>query len=548
MYRYYLSFTMILFSSLIAAQSVPLPHYVEADPLWVYVPKDEHYVVDTFENAVPGANEYSSLLPSHVVSMDDDLLIWTRSRDAFLDPHGGMLSKVDKDTGEQKWVHYLNKDTGAGDTLESYRNMYINPDGNLELLGKRSKRLSNHLAQIWRYGGAYIDPIRRIFDVSDGNLLETTINTNDTTSNELHSPGLGDYIPMYGRDEYVYTIAGTWPEYKYYLYPISGSDFSYTGEEYTDTIKVDDTLAVLQYDKINYFGHLKNNDFLYFAYYAPYDTSKSPKFIVKVMDYTDISEPKERYSKDLTNYIDFTKEFNLYFAGTLYGKNENLALWKTYGIDDIGYPYTWLLWLDSVGNVVQSIDTLKIGQNTYNFLRLIDIRDEQLLLMANPSTTGRDGFDFISITRNGNVNLLGSLTTDSEVKYTYYTNRPIILDDDKILLISTTNTPYSLYACFRLEDLGIDLSSGVKSPELERDFDIFPNPSNGRIHIDGIDEVSDLTVYIYDMNGKQVLERSIFDKNDFEIDSHLIPGAYTLKVVDKTGNNHYNTKKFIIVD
>ena len=254
MYRYYLSFTMILFSSLIAAQSVPLPHYVEADPLWVYVPKDEHYVVDTFENAVPGANEYSSLLPSHVVSMDDDLLIWTRSRDAFLDPHGGMLSKVDKDTGEQKWVHYLNKDTGAGDTLESYRNMYINPDGNLELLGKRSKRLSNHLAQIWRYGGAYIDPIRRIFDVSDGNLLETTINTNDTTSNELHSPGLGDYIPMYGRDEYVYTIAGTWPEYKYYLYPISGSDFSYTGEEYTDTIKVDDTLAVLQYDKINYFN------------------------------------------------------------------------------------------------------------------------------------------------------------------------------------------------------------------------------------------------------------------------------------------------------
>ncbi|HRX30153.1 MAG TPA: T9SS type A sorting domain-containing protein, partial [Saprospiraceae bacterium] len=417
----------------------------------------------------------------------------------------------------------------------------------LYILGKRCKRLSSHLSQIWRYGGSHSNPIRRIFDVADGTLMETSINR-DTSIDILSTPGIGYFIPRYGMDEYLYLHSNSWPVYKYLTYPINGKDFSYTGEIYSDTIVIADTLEVLQYDVVNNFTHLEKNDFLYFAYYAPYDTSKNPKFIVKVMDYTDISEPKERYSKDLTNYIDFTKVFFLDFRGTLYGKNENLAMWKTYGADNVGNAYTWLLWLDSVGNVVQSIDTLKIEQNTYRFLRLIDVRDEQLLLMANPSTTGRDGFDFISITRNGNVNLLGSLTTDSEVKYTYYTNRPIIIDDDKILLISTTNTPYSLYACFRLEDLGIDLSSGVKSPELERDFDIFPNPSNGRIHIDGIDEVSDLTVYIYDMNGKQVLERSIFNKNDFEIDSHLIPGAYTMKVVDKTGNNHYNTKKFIIVD
>lgn len=80
---------------------------------------------------------------------------------------------------------------------------------------------------------------------------------------------------------------------------------------------------------------------------------------------------------------------------------------------------------------------------------------------------------------------------------------------------------------------------GIEEISNEKSFDIFPNPVSDKVHID---IVSGETLRIFDVNGKQILKKSI-NKHDLVIDlSHYPSGVYLFSIED---NGKIYTEKVI---
>ena len=80
---------------------------------------------------------------------------------------------------------------------------------------------------------------------------------------------------------------------------------------------------------------------------------------------------------------------------------------------------------------------------------------------------------------------------------------------------------------------------GVESYTEKKDFDVYPNPANNYIVVDG-DDIQE--VEIYDMMGRKVISSEMQSSSVIEIDN-LSSGIYMIRSIDV--NNNVSTKKFI---
>lgn len=80
---------------------------------------------------------------------------------------------------------------------------------------------------------------------------------------------------------------------------------------------------------------------------------------------------------------------------------------------------------------------------------------------------------------------------------------------------------------------------GVESYTEKKDFDVYPNPANNYIVVDG-DDIQE--VEIYDMMGRKVVSSEMQSSSVIEIDN-LSSGIYMIRSIDV--NNNVSTKKFI---
>lgn len=88
-------------------------------------------------------------------------------------------------------------------------------------------------------------------------------------------------------------------------------------------------------------------------------------------------------------------------------------------------------------------------------------------------------------------------------------------------------------------NLGVGAVDGIKNK-----FVIYPNPSQGQIHIQTLLDVSNASVSIYDMNGRKVLSHHIDLHGDSSINtSSLSPGLYMVNV---DGGGYSQTSKLIV--
>ena len=85
---------------------------------------------------------------------------------------------------------------------------------------------------------------------------------------------------------------------------------------------------------------------------------------------------------------------------------------------------------------------------------------------------------------------------------------------------------------------------GVNDNNLDNNFIIYPNPSNGNINIKSLIELRDAKVSIYDINGREVYNNEVSLQNTVTINAeNLTTGLYILQV---DGADYSHTAKLII--
>ena len=94
-------------------------------------------------------------------------------------------------------------------------------------------------------------------------------------------------------------------------------------------------------------------------------------------------------------------------------------------------------------------------------------------------------------------------------------------------------------------DLPVDCDSlGLNDNNLDNNFIIYPNPSNGNINIKSLIEVGDAKVSIYDMNGREVYNNEVSLQNTVTINAeNLTTGLYLMQI---NGADYSHTAKLII--
>ncbi|MFN8134471.1 MAG: T9SS type A sorting domain-containing protein [Bacteroidales bacterium] len=75
------------------------------------------------------------------------------------------------------------------------------------------------------------------------------------------------------------------------------------------------------------------------------------------------------------------------------------------------------------------------------------------------------------------------------------------------------------------------INTNIDEPTQEKKFSIYPNPSNGIVHISGVSDLSGCQVSITDITGKSVQTGVPCNLNTLNL-QHLRKGVYFIKVTD----------------
>jgi hypothetical protein len=94
-------------------------------------------------------------------------------------------------------------------------------------------------------------------------------------------------------------------------------------------------------------------------------------------------------------------------------------------------------------------------------------------------------------------------------------------------------------------DIPSDCSLAVNENEfLDKNFTIYPNPSNGNINIKSLVNVGDVSISIFDLNGRKVFSQNVNLQDTVNINAeNLGAGVYVMEI---DGGNYTHTAKLLI--
>ncbi|MCZ2100267.1 MAG: T9SS type A sorting domain-containing protein [Chitinophagales bacterium] len=517
----------------------------EAVPIWV------HTMVDTTFVPVSGQpyfTKYSSLYP-HIAHRDGDFVytMGVCTEKQSLRDYGFVLDKIDLKTGLKVWSHY-NTPYNAGHK-DFYHTIYVSEKG-IELVGSTEDTDGRLFATY------------KVIDINTGDLVKFRKSENGGLNDNFYTRYFdghvlhSDSVLLHGY-EFVY-VSGTIenPIYDYSLKTevydrdmniLEGRSFSF---EF-------DNLGDFSIDQPNMTLRLNENTLVSLAYK---DRIESWDNLGTKIMWTNISDPydiKIRQIRDYTDIVPGTKaHFNLQRFQTF---NNSIFLSHYYPNFDIEQNTSYVLWLDSIGDIKTFVPVSNHREHIYELTEMMYANDDFAYLSAFPSVTGKYGFDIIRIEQGvDTVRYISSLTSAVEgeayAKNSY--NLTQLFDDGYLITggYSTkegqgTKSAYKIY-CFKAADLGIHFepvsTSNVSTSKLN--FDIFPNPASSSLYVKLTDTNQNYKMNILDLNGK-LISTSNIEQNFAHVDiSNLHNGIYFVKLINEKGEQVSELRKLVKIE
>src|SRR5690606_433570 len=117
----------------------------------------------------------------------DDLFVLSICQNHRLERFGYVLERLDIATGHVIWQNFNTYFNGG--VQDFYKELYLRPDGNLEMIGvKRHGPYTEMFPGAWDLGARPSNYIRKVFDYNTGELLEAVAGQESFHTFLPHSP------------------------------------------------------------------------------------------------------------------------------------------------------------------------------------------------------------------------------------------------------------------------------------------------------------------------------------------------------------------------
>lgn len=538
MKTYIKSVTFFLFGYCGICFSQPEPitiQFVEAQPLW------EHLVWDTtfYDIGIqPDINKYTVVQPQQCYRFNNDLVISSFCTNHRGELYGYILEQIDIFSGNVKWQNYSTYYNNG--IQDHYKNMYLRPDGNLEMIGiKRHGEYPDTLLFYWNTGGGKSNYIRKVFDYNTGDLIQI-IEGHDSIGGII--PSYQVFYPINLDSAYLLLhqtgkeISGT-IEYGYDFYTLNAE------EDLTDTLPIvsvlyetNDSVGFWSYGQPPFVKKLNDSTLVCLLFQDRFypEKTKAQLIWIDISDYEDIKVVKRLQVEDL---ILGDESSFLYFNFNVV--KEKIYITQPYFNNELGKHTAFFVVLDLNGVVLHNLPNCIDNDHIYESLSLIYTSDAYDYVAAFPSKSGREGFDILQInTGSDSLYFVSSLTSAIEgEEFTRQMEVSNLYDDGLFVIGAYTkkvgpeqNSAVKYYG-FDAQSLGMVIATSVQSGPTEDHFNIYPNPTTGIIRFDFNKTVSG-SIILYDQMGRKVGSYHFIDTQFYEAElNNLTPGIYYAQII-----------------
>lgn len=538
-----LTFFIFCYCGICYSQPEPITvQFVEVQPLW------EHLVWDTtfYDIGVqPEINKYTVVKPHQCYRFNNDLIISSYCTNHRGELYGYILEQIDVVSGFVKWQNFSTYYNNG--IQDHYKNLYLRPDGNLEMIGiKRQGEYLDTLYFYWNTGGGKSNYVRKVFDYNTGDLLQT-IEGQDSVSYII--PSYQVFYPIKLDSAYLLLHqtgkeVGVTIKYGYDFYTLDSD------QELTDTMPItsvlyetNDTVSFWSYSQPPFIKKLNDSTLVCLIFQDRFYPEKTMAQLIWI-DISDINDIRVTKRLQVEDLILGDESSFLYFIFNIV--NDNIYITQPYYNDELGTHTAFFVVLDSNGNVIHNLPNCIDDGHIYEALSLIYTSDSYDYVAGFPSRTGREGFDILRINFDSDsLHFVSSLTSAIEgEEFTRQMEVSNLYEDGLFVIGAYTkkegdeeNSAVKYYG-FDAESLGMEIATSVKVSSTQFDFNIYPNPTSGKIKFDFGEDFSGY-ISIYDMLGRQIKNLSIHVKSNYEVDlSSENGGLYFITITDR------NLKRF----
>lgn len=511
-------------------QSIDI-EFTDYTPRWIQIIQDTNFKPGNFTTI----NSYNSMYPLLGLHVEEDFSFVPFACDnGNYESDGVILVKIKNSSGEIFWKRYMN--TSNGDDQNFYTSFFV--DDKIYYAGRKRTKQSYLLNEEWQIGG-HSKPFYRKINKESGEVESEIFDQTDSIgilSGFISKPLLpiNNKMKQVERVNLGVNISN--------INPITLSPLDTQILKYPPSLSLGLTKHVRGL-------FIRESDQKAIVYFQAISKDTSIERHIGNLDYYQISndsfvlKKRANFQKYVKN-LSFDPSRNRVFYN--YGKDGRFVICQSYQSNDFPTNRTWVLKLDTTGEVEFYKENLKIDSlnHYYSYAIPFFVDENNVFLLTLPSSTNEQGMDIVQLNKNGEVILKGSLTTGNEFRVGIGSIQMSTLGD--IIFALKWDQEYSVIMGMHISDFGINLSSeDIKENIPAPLITLFPNPASDNVVLHIMDEnYRQGKVQVYNLSGNLVLQQKITHGETLDVCS-LPAGTYIVQYSPDSRPGYFLTTKLV---
>lgn len=524
--------------------------FVEAQPIWEITIADTNFYEASFQ---PDINKYTVVSPYKAFRFGNDLLISSFCINHKGEWYGYILEKLDIKTGTLKWQNY---NTFYNNGIQDfYKNLYLRPDGNLEMIGiKHQGPYLDTLFAYWNNGGGYSNYVRKVFSYETGELLET-LSSQDSITGIV--PNFLTFYPIKFDSSYLALRQnlkeyGDSLVYGYHFFELDSNHNLRDPLPLTSILyETDGPIDYFTFGQPQFVQKLDDTTLvcLMFKDRRPTEQTEAQLIWISIKDIHNIRVIRRL---NIEHLIPAKQASYLWFIFKVV--NNIIYISQPYYNDSLKMSTTFLTRINHDGEIINYFPHVRVDNQVYEYLSLVYASEEYDYFTGFDSRTGRKGFDILKLDHNtGYFTFISSLTSaHNDEEFTRQMEVSDLYEDGLFIVGAYTkkvgpvqNSAVKYYA-FNGKDLGMDLISSSKNIVPDETFKVFPNPSFGEVNFVFDDHFTG-KITIVDLMGREIENLNIVESLTCTIELNGMPPGIYYGIINEKKSMISQFVKFILL-